>query len=246
MALMQQVEGNFHFLPGAPNGPFSAAVVAVPGYELVRATLRTPLPYEAGFEAIERHMAARGRPRAALSAVELRCSTPYEAAAFAAFNAHYRSILERWGVLVDGYSPAARSNIAPAFDPPKEQMLAAFTYSVPSSAANSPPTFVVSGAPEGPGVHPGETSVAALRDKTRDILAKMDAALAALTVSWDDVTGMNLYTVESVQPFLSSDILSRMGPAAQYGVTWYYARPPVVGFDIEIDIRGIRHEIRLN
>ena len=77
MTLVGQSAGSYHFLPGGGALPFCGGVVADSGYEIVHAVLRRPIPWREGFGLIERHLAALGRPRAALCAVELRCGKPY-------------------------------------------------------------------------------------------------------------------------------------------------------------------------
>jgi hypothetical protein len=36
-----------------------------------------------------------------------------------------------------------------------------------------------------------------------------------------------------------------MGPAAVHGVHWYLSRPPIEGLEYEMDMRGVRREVRL-
>src|SRR5712691_10098469 len=55
-------DGGYRFLPGI--APFSSGVVALPGYEVVHATLRAPIPWRDGFALIDRHLRPEGRPRA--------------------------------------------------------------------------------------------------------------------------------------------------------------------------------------
>ncbi|HEV7215335.1 MAG TPA: RidA family protein [Chloroflexota bacterium] len=242
--MLQQNAGGYSFLPGAPGGPFSGGVAALPGYEIVHATLHATLPWRQAFELIARHLEGQGRPRAALCAVELRCPAAYTPEGFAAFNVQYRALLEQWGLLVDGYSPAARSNVAPAIAPPAEQSLYAFSYTAPA-AGTTRPSFVGSGSAERPTVRPGETSVDALREKTADVMAAMQRRLDQLTATWADVTAVNVYTTNALQAVLEPDILGPMGPAAANGIHWFYSRPPVQGLEIEIDLRGAWQEVRL-
>ncbi len=249
MALVAQAEGGYLFLPGASNSPYSSGVVAMPGYEIVHATLRSPLPYRDGFARIERHLAAEGRPRAALCAVELRCAAPYAPSAWmgpGTFNARYLDLLEEWGLFVDGLNPIARTNIAPAVDPPAEQVLDAFSYTVPCADPAAPLTFVAAGSAEAPGVRPGETSLEALRAKTVDVVATIQRRITGLGATWSDVTDVGLYTVHDVHPLLEREILGALGPAARRGIHWYVGRPPIADREIEIDVRGIRREMRLS
>src|SRR4051812_13907970 len=168
MPLIDNPHGGYRFLTGI--APYSAGVLAAPGYEIVRATLRAPLPYQAGFELIERHLAEQSRPRAALCAVELRAPQPWSFEGFARFNADYQRLLDDWDVLLDGHNPIARTNVAPSVAAPSQTALYAFSYSAPSDL---PPTFVVAGAGELPEgvlsaeaiVRGGETTAAAIEAK---------------------------------------------------------------------------------
>jgi len=80
---MQKIEhpaGEYCFATGI--APYSAGVVAVAGFDIVHVTLRTPLPYRAGFERIVHYLSERDRPRHALCAVELRIPAPRRATLF--------------------------------------------------------------------------------------------------------------------------------------------------------------------
>ena len=99
MSLIDHPEGNYRFLPGI--APYSCGAVSAPGFEIVHAVLQRPLPYRAGFDRIAGHLAAAGRPKAALCGVELRSPAPFSFPGFAAFNGEYAAILEGWGLLVN-------------------------------------------------------------------------------------------------------------------------------------------------
>jgi hypothetical protein len=246
VTLLAQSAGNYHSLPGTGTLPFGGGVVADPGYEIVRVTLRRPIPCWEGFRLIERRLAAVGRPRTALCAVELRCGKPYTREQFFApdgFNARYGDLLREWGLVVDNVAYTARTNIAVDLYPLAEQVLFAFSYTV--SAADAPATFVVSGAPEASTVRPGETSADALQEKTRDIVTTLDQRLVSLGVGWEQVTAVGLYTVHDLFPILRTELLEKLGVASLNGIQWFYGRPPVENSQIEVDLRGIQSEHRL-
>lgn len=222
----------------------------MPDYELVHATLYKPLPYLKGFELIARHLDSHDRPRQALCAIELRSPQPFTFEGFAEFNQSYQNILTDWGVLVDGRNPIARTNIAPAIHPPAEPSLYAFSYTIPSPLER--PTFVVAGAGDlvDQGnlsseaiVRPGETSAEAMQEKAAVVMQTMQVRLSGLQATWADITAVDIYTVQPIQPFLAATILEPMEQAATHGVHWFYSRPPITGLEFEMDMRGVRREI---
>ena len=211
--------GQYRFLPGIE--PYSAGVVAMPGTEIVHATLAASVPYRDGFALIDRHLRERGRPRAALCAIELRLPAPLPFGGFVDFNRGYRAMLADWGLLVSGQNPIARTNVAPVVGPPAEPSLYAFSYTVPWDGGGGP-TFVAAGSGElRPGfmsaegiVRRGETSADALREKAAYVMAVMEQRLRGLGGSWGEVSAMDVYTPHAIEPFLVTEVLGRMGPAA--------------------------------
>lgn len=248
---MQRYEnprGGYAFAAGI--APYSAGVVALPGFEIVHATLSTPLPWRDGFGLVDASLAALGRPRAALCGVELRLPEPLTFDGFAAFNADYRAHLADWELLVDGRNPVARTNVAPAVAAPAAPSLHAFAYTVPTDDA--PPTFIVAGAGDlrdqaelhpAAVVRPGETSADALREKARTVLAVMDARLAALGVGWGQVNAVDVYCALPIDALLPEVLLPAIGDAARHGVRWHWARPPIADLAFEMDVRGVRTEV---
>jgi hypothetical protein len=63
-------------------------------------------------------------------------------------------------------------------------------------------------------------------------------------MDWDGVTAVNVYTVYPLRPLLIDGILRKIGPAATHGVTWHYSHPPIADLAFEMDLRGIRQELR--
>lgn len=250
MQLLPNSAGNYSFLTGI--APYSAGVVAMPGYEIVRAVLIRPTPWQEGFDHIERHLAEVGRPRAALCAVELRSPAPFTFAGFAAFNDTYQARLAEWNLLLDDINPIARTNVAPAVNPPAQPSLYAFSYTVPTT--HNRPTFIVAGAGDlrdqadlSPAaiVRPGETSTDAMREKAAAVLAVMEARLFGLGMSWQDVSSVGVYTARPLHPLLESPLLISLHEASRMGIDWHYSRPPIAGLEFEMDLRGVRLTERL-
>lgn len=248
MTLLEQREGGYLFVPNGGKTPYSGGAIAAPGYEIVHAILRRSLPWREGLAFVEHHLASLGRPRAALCAIELRCARPYRPDAWmgpGTFNQQYMDLLESWGLYVGGENPVARTNVCPAIDPPAEQELFAFSYTVPTSNRDVP-SFVVAGAAEAPEVRRGETGQDALREKIQNVVRTMQSRLAALGARREDITAVGVYTIHDFSALLGPEILRPLGPAARHGVRWFYARPPIDDREIEIDLRGIRQEIQIS
>jgi len=252
MQLIHNPNGNYAFLTGI--APYSAGVTALPGFEIIRATLADALPWRQGFALAEEHLRTLGRPLTALCAVELRSPAPFSFAGFAAFNGEYQAHLIEWGLLLDGRNPIARTNVAPAINPPAEPCLYAFSYTVPTASQTDARTFIVAGAGDlrdqadlSPAavVRPGETSAEAMREKARVVLAVMQERLFGLGMGWADVSGVGVYTVQPLHPLLEGTVSCLLHEATQRGIHWHYSRPPIADLEYEMDLRGVRVEIRV-
>lgn len=248
---IENKNGNYFFIPGG--SPYSAGVIGSPGYELIRTTFRAPVPLSAAFDEIGTRLSSRKRPLAAMCALELRCPAPFTFSGFANFNNEYRALLKQYGLLPDGPNPIARTNVSPSVGAPPEPVVHAFTYSTPLEGTDHRQTFIVSGAGElvNSALDPeairrsGEESDDAMAEKAALVMNIMRERLDALETSWAEVTSIDVYTVHNIHPFLQKNIVARAGSAAQYGVRWYHARPPVTGIEFEMDLRGIRTEVCL-
>lgn len=243
MSVLKFDDGGYRFIRGV--APYSAGVAAERGFEIERVRFDTPVPIDEGFRRIKTHLAVLDRPPAALCACELRSPEPFSEAGFAEFNRAYVSVLEAWGIVRNGVNPVARSNVCPEADPPRVPVFSAFTYSVPGDRAG----FVVAGsgeAPEGQAnyrdhiVRRGDVSQEGLRDKAAWVLGEQERRLRALGFGWTDVTATQLYTVHPVFPWIGEELAAR--GAMRGGLTWHYARPPVVAIDFEMDCRGVATE----
>lgn len=246
--LIENRDGGYSFLPGG--APYSSGVIASPGFELIHATFRDPVPLAAAFEAMEARLKAQRRPMAALCALELRSPAPFSFEGFAEFNEKYRTLLKKYELLPGGPNPIARTNVAPLVRPPSEAMVHAFTYSVPEEASRQARTFVVAGAGELENSsldarrirRAGEESDDAMAEKASLVMAIMRERLDGLGTTWEEVTAVDVYTIHNVHPLLEEEILAQAGSAARHGIRWHYTRPPVMGIEFEMDVRGVRIE----
>ena len=237
--------GGFRFLPGVFQ--YSGGVAALPGHAIERVRFSAPVPLAQGFERIERFIAAAGRPLTAFCACELRSPAPFTEQGFRAFNEIYVVTLEKWGLFDGKVNPVARSNVCPEISPPGEPSFHAFSFTV--RVALAAPSFVIAGgaeAREGSGsyaeriVRHGEVSADALREKARYVLGEMERRMAVFDLRWSDATATQAYTVHDLYPFLADEIVRR--GAANSGLTWHFARPPVRGLEYEMDVRAVSLE----
>ena len=234
--------GNYRFISHAFQ--YSGGVEALTGYAIERVRFAKLLPLAEGFAAAEAHMARIGRPPTSFCACELRSPGQFTDQGFIDFNRHYVQQLAAWGIFHDEINPVARSNVCPELDPPSEPSLYAFSYTVPGAGG-----FVVAGSGEAGGaggpygeriVRLGDQSAEGMREKARFVLGAMERRMAALGRSWADVTATQLYTVFDIYPALADEFVRRGATAP--GLTWHYARPPVLGLEVEVDVRGVGSE----
>jgi len=240
-------EGGYRYIKAVFQ--YSSGVAAEPGFEIERVRFARPLPLAEGFAAVEAHLRSIGRPTTAFCACELRSPAPFSESGFTAFNRDYVKTLERWGVYRDGVNPVARTNVCPEIAPPTAPSLYAFSYTVAAPAGRRD-SFVIAGGGELKGgqgslaervVRFGDTSREGMREKIRHVLGEMERRLAALGFAWRDATATQAYSVEDLGPFLAEEIVRR--GAAPAGLTWHFARPPIVGLDYEMDVRGPAREL---
>jgi hypothetical protein len=231
---------------------YSGGVAAQPGYEIERARFAKPLRLADAYAAVEAHLKALGRPTTAFAACELRSPDPFTEQGFYEFNKVYVQTLARWGIYEDGeqpVNPVARTNVCPMYDKPAEPVMYGFSYTVPSAASRG--SFIISGSGErraGPGRTPqesalpyGDTSPEGLREKVEYVVAEMERRLTLLGFSWKDAVTTQAYTVQNIG-HLVGEVLAARGACAG-GLVWTYARPPVVGLEYEMDVRGAAREI---
>jgi hypothetical protein len=243
------------FTPGGyryirAGSPFSSGVAAEAGFEIERARFTRPLPLADGFAAVEAHLAALGRPSSAFAACELRSPDPFNEQAFDAFNREYVKTLARWGIYREAANPVARTNVCPQYERPREPVLYAFSYTVPAKHGRG--SFIIAGGAEVGGgaggyaartVRHGDSSPDALREKLRFVVELMEQRLNGLGFGWPQALSTQAYTVHDIGALAGPEIAAR--GAAPGGLTWHFARPPVVGLEFEMDVRGAAREIVL-
>jgi len=239
--LIENHAGGYAYIPSL--GFASAGVVSLPGMTIVHALFREPLPLRQGFEAVRRHMDLVGRPLVALCGFELRMPAVLDWTGFDMFNAPYVAQLESWGLLRDGAPPLTRTNVVPTSNSLQEDAVAAFSYTI--QTPDDPKAFIISGAPEMiAGAAPpdniyrrGETSEAALIDKTRCATAAVRERIDELGTVWDNACAVRLYSRWPLALPLQRQVLAEAGLNPTHGVIWLDTEPPVFELELEIDVR---------
>jgi hypothetical protein len=235
--------GNYRFITHAFQ--YSGGVDAMEGYAIERVRFAKLLPLAEGFAAAQAHMARMGRPPTSFCACELRSPGQFTDQGFIDFNRHYVQQLAAWGIFHNDVNPVARSNVSPEIDPPREPSVYAFSYTVPGAGG-----FVVAGSGEAGGaegpygpriIRLDDQSPVGMREKARFVLGAMEQRMGALDKDWPDVTETQLYTIFDIHPHFADEFIRR--GAARGGITWHYCRPPVLGLDYEIDVRGVGKEL---
>jgi hypothetical protein len=231
---------------------YSGGVAAQPGYEIERARFARALPLAAAFSAVEAHLKSLGRPVTAFAACELRSPGQFTDQGFYDFNRAYVVTLERWGIYKGGerpVNPVARTNVIPMHGAPSEPVMHAFSYTVPARAGARGSFITAGGGESREGGETGrerivrleDTSPEGMREKVRFVVAKMEERLRLLGFSWKDAVTTQAYTVQNIGHLAGEEIAAR--GAAEGGLVWYYARPPVIGLEFEMDVRGAAREI---
>jgi len=237
--------GNYRFIPAVFQ--YSSGVAANPGFEVERVRFDRPVPLAEGFARIAKYIQGSGRPLTSFCACELRSPAAFTEEGFRNFNLHYVKTLGEWGIYDGKTNPVARSNVCPEIDPPAEPSFYAFSFTRPANS--KPPSFVIAGGAElrgGPGSYPErivryrDPSLDALKEKVQFTVASMEERLAEFGYTWRDTTAVQAYTVHDFHAHVADELVRR--GALRSGLTWHFARPPVVDLEFEMDCRRVARE----
>ena len=237
--------GNYRFIPALFQ--YSSGAAAASGYEIERVRFDTLLPLAEGFAQAANYIRSAGRPLTSFCACELRSPAAFTEDGFRAFNEHYVKTLAEWGLFDGTVNPVARSNVCPEIDPPAEPSFHAFSFTRPSQSAT--PAFVIAGGAEargGAGSYPErivryrDLSPDGFKEKVRVTVAAMESRLGAFGFAWKDTTAAQAYTVHDFHPVISEELVRR--GAMRSGLTWHFARPPVIDLEYEMDCRRVTRE----
>jgi hypothetical protein len=237
--------GNYRFIPAVFQ--YSSGAAADSGFEVERVRFDRLLPLAEGFAQAAKYIQAAGRPLTSFCACELRSPAAFTEDGFRTFNRHYVKTLAEWKIFDGTTNPVARSNVCPEIDPPSEPSFYAFSFTRPSPSTM--PSFVIAGGAElrgGNGTYPErivrykDLSPDAMKEKVRFTVGSMEERLGEFGYGWKDTTAVQAYTVHDFHPVVV-DELARRG-AVRSGLTWHFARPPVVDLEFEMDCRRVARE----
>lgn len=242
--------GNYRFIPAVFQ--YSSGACALDGFEIERVRFDKLLPLAQGFVQAASLIKNAGQKLTSFCACELRSPAAFTEAGFLAFNQHYVKTLAEWGIYDGTSNPVARSNVCPEIDPPAEPSFYAFSFVRPVQAQrrSATPDFVIAGGAElrgGSGSYPErivryrELSADGLKEKVRFTVAEMESRLAAFGFTWKETTAAQAYTVRDFHPLMAEEIVRR--GAARSGLSWHFARPPVVDLEFEMDCRRVSREV---
>jgi hypothetical protein len=238
--------GNYRFIPAVFQ--YSSGAAAEAGFEIERVRFDRLVPLAEGFAQIANYIKSAGRPLTSFCACELRSPAAFTDEGFRAFNLHYVKTLAEWGIYDGATNPVARSNVCPEIDPPAEPSFHAFSFTRPSQTTS--PSFVIAGgaeAREGAGpyaeriVRYRDLSPDGIREKVRFTTGAMEQRLAAFGFTWKDTTGVQAYSIRDFHPVLADELVRR--GAMRSGLTWHFARPPVIDLEYEMDCRRVLREV---
>ena len=238
--------GNYRFIPAVFQ--YSAGAAASPGYEIERVRFDKMPPLAEGFALIAKYIQAAGRPLTSFCACELRSPAAFTEEGFRNFNLHYVKTLAEWGLYDGKTNPVARSNVCPEIDPPAEPSFYAFSFTRPSQSTS--PSFVISGsgeAREGGATYSERTvryrdlSPDGVREKVRFVVGAMESRMGECAFGWKDATAAQAYTVHDFHHAVADELVRRR--AARSGLTWHFARPPVIDLEYEMDCRRVMREV---
>lgn len=230
--------GSYSYLP-IPGAPFSGGVAADDGYDIVHAVLTRPVPLADGYGLLREHLASAGRPLQALCGMELRSREPLSGDAFREFNRPYIETLNDWGLGFDGAVAPARTNVCPIDGSIHEPSLFAFSYTAGEPAL--PGAYLMAGATESDGA--AESAEARLES----IVGVLTRRLGELGGRLDQATAANFYAAEGWEAEVGKLVLPAFGGGAPtVQMTWVASLPPLIPYQMEIDVRRCGTELSID
>ena len=249
MPLIDHPWGDYRFLPGI--APYLCGVVS----NRLRGRPRHPPSPRSLRSGLRGHRGPTGGP----GATEGRPFGDRTPLALALFLPGVRRVQRRicpvpggMGLFVEGVNPVARTNVARRWTrPPSRSSTASRIRDLAIRPCCRPSSSPVPGnfpraswrprASSGPEI----PRRGALPPRHSLSWTSMENRLRGLEADWPGVNAIGVYTIHPIATMLPEIILGRAGAAATHGVRWFYSRLPIVGIEYEMDLRGVRTELRL-
>jgi hypothetical protein len=245
-ALLENREGGYQILPAG--GVFSGGVTPLPGHEVVHVLLHPWTPLKEAWGFIEAYLKGLGRPVQALCGMELRIPEQLTFDDFRAFNRPYVEQLTKWSLVLGPYSAVCRTNVVPAADAPTQAVVHAFSYCVPSEYTGT--TFCISGTADidarGQIVAAGDVSPAGMKLRLQHCVDVLTERLAMLELAWSQATHIDLCVVQDTPGLMAAVVIPGLQGAASRGIRVHFARPPIIGSEVELECRSCRRELTLS
>jgi hypothetical protein len=86
-----------------------------------------------------------------------------------------------------------------------------------------------------------DLSPAGLSEKVSFVVDAMERRMGEFGFGWRDATAVQAYTVHDFHPVVAEALVRR--GAARSGLTWHFARPPVIDLEYEMDCRRVMREM---
>ena len=143
------------------------------------------------------------------------------------------------------YSAVCRTNVVPAKEPPAEPVVHAFSYSYLRDYTAT--TFCVSGTADidarGQIIAEGDVSPAGMKLRMQHCVDVITERLAMLDLSWSEATHIDLCVAQDIPGLMAAVVVPGLQGAAARGIRVHFARPPIVGSEVELECRGCRREL---
>ncbi len=242
-ALLEIEQGHYKFLPSGQ--VFCGGVLPLEGYEVIHALLLPGVALTQAYGFVERYLQEQKLPIQALCGMELRVPAQMSFDAFRTFNVPYVEQLSKWDLTVGNYSAVCRTNVASGLDAPALPSLHAFSYVAASTRKGS--TFCISGTADidakGKIVAAGDLSAEGMKKKLDYVIQIIASRMEELELKLGDANQVDLHAVADLRNLWGTTILPKLGTAAAAGVRYHYTRPPILGAEVELEVRRVAQEI---
>ena len=86
-----------------------------------------------------------------------------------------------------------------------------------------------------------DISPAGIAEKVRYVVGVMEKRMGEFGFGWKDATEVQTYTIHDFHAVFAEALVRR--GAARSGLTWHFARPPVIDLEYEMDCRRVMREL---